>query len=90
MDLMEQKQGILMGIGLTLLGLYIFGFFHKPSEVQQAPAFETVVDQPIDLSVRAKREKVAKAEAKEKKIAKGDEWGVLAKMQKTISCSHFS
>lgn len=80
MDLMEQKQGILMGIGLTLLGLYVFGFFHTPSEVKQVPTFETVVDRPIDLSVRAKREKVVKA--KEKKIEKGHEWGVLTKMKK--------
>ena len=78
----EQKQGILIGIGLTITALYIFGFFSSfqasPKQVQkqaQQTGLNQLLDEPLGLhaDVRQNRSK------RNKKSQIGKQWGVALK-----------
>ena len=88
MDVLDQKQGILIGIGLTLLGLYVFGFFTSspnPVEEDKIQAENTSfkdLDMPIAVNTKARERK--RTETKKEDLQKGQEWGTLKKMMKDL------
>lgn len=87
MELIEQKKGIFIGIGLTLLCLYGFGLLPRPFLMERVKedikAQDIGINQLLDETKSAKLKPTHKTvKNPKKKPEKGQEWGVLKKMVK--------
>lgn len=84
MNLSEQKHGILIGISLTIIVLYLFGFFSPslppPKQIQEQTEqtrLDKLLDEPLGLYAGARPDKSKRSKES------GKQWGVaLRKMMK--------